>query len=424
MKQLFLLLPFFLANGFYVYGQTFVANYDETKIPPYQLPKVLSQADGSVITQIADWERRKVEIHDIFTQEVYGESPVWDGKVTATEISSNESALDGKAIQKEIKLTLERKGKSVDLFVLIFIPKQPMPAPMFLGLNFYGNHTLTDDETILVTQSWIRNNQDLSIENNRASAKSRGKRMANWPVKDMIAKGYGLASLYYGDIDPDFDDGFQNGVHSLYDDVRNAASWGSVAAWAWGLSRVMDYLVTLPEVDAEKVAVLGHSRLGKAALWAGATDHRFSMIISNNSGCGGAALSRRQFGETVGRINTSFPHWFIDAFKHYNEKEDKLPVDQHHLIALLAPRPVYIASGQDDLWADPRGEFLGGAEATPVFELYGKTGLSPAEFPPINQPVMRQIGYHIRSGGHGLLGYDWQQYLKFADMHWKEVFEN
>ncbi|HSI74440.1 MAG TPA: hypothetical protein VK957_01035 [Lunatimonas sp.] len=398
------------------YSQAFVPNYDETMIPSYTLPNVIAFEDGSVITNVADWARRRAAILDVFSKEVYGVSPEWDGEITATEVSSVES---GNIIQKEIKLTLQRKGKKVDLYMLLFLPRQGTPAPIFLGLNFYGNHTLSDDKQVLVTQSWIRDNKDLGIENNRASAQSRGMRTANWPAEEIVGRGYGLATLYYGDIDPDYDDGFQNGVHALYDHKRDESSWGSVAAWAWGLSRVMDYLVTLPEVDADKVAVLGHSRLGKAAIWAGATDQRFSMIISNNSGCGGAALSRRRFGETVGRINTSFPHWFADNFTQYNGREDELPVDQHQLLATLAPRPLYIASGEDDQWADPRGEFLGGVEASPVYELYQKTGMPTAAFPQVNHPVMGHIGYHVRSGGHGLLGYDWQQFLKFADMHWK-----
>lgn len=398
------------------YSQAFVPNYDEAKIPSYTLPPVLAFDDGSAVINMADWEKRREEILGVFSREVYGVSPEWDGEITSTEISLVEG---DKFIQKEIKLTLNRGEKAVELYVLLFLPRQQTPAPLFLGLNFYGNQTLADDNQVLVTQSWIRNNNDLGFENNRASDKSRGMRTANWPAEDIVEKGYGLASLYYGDIDPDFDDGFQNGVHALFDEKRDESSWGSIAAWAWGLSRVMDYLVTLPEVDADKVAVLGHSRLGKAAIWAGATDQRFSLIISNNSGCGGAALSRRRIGETVGRINTSFPHWFTDSFKRYNQREDELPVDQHQLLATLAPRPLYIASGADDQWADPRGEFLGGVEAYPVYELYQKSGIPTAEFPPVNQPVMGPIGYHIRSGGHGLLGYDWQQFLKFADMHWK-----
>lgn len=416
MKNLFLFLIINIVGNITAFSQAFVPNYDEAKIPSYTLPNVIAFEDGSVIKNVADWEKRRVEILNIFSKKVYGVSPDWDGEITATEVSSAER---DHFIRKEIKLTLHREGKTVDLYVLLFLPRQQTPAPIFLGLNFYGNHTLSDDNQVLVTQSWIRNNKDLSIENNRASEKSRGMRTASWPVEEIVGKGYGLASLYYGDIDPDFDDGFQNGVHGLFDEERDESSWGSIAAWAWGLSRVMDYLVTLPEVDADRVAVLGHSRLGKAAIWAGATDQRFSMIISNNSGCGGAALSRRRFGETVGRINSSFPHWFTDSFKQYNEREDELPIDQHQLLAVLAPRPLYIASGEDDQWADPKGEFLGGVEASPVYGLYQKTGIPTTKFPPTNQPVMGHIGYHMRTGGHGLLGYDWEQFLKFADMHWK-----
>lgn len=403
-----------------IQAQTFVPNYDETRVPLYTLPDPLRFENGEAVASKKDWERRREEIFGIFEREVFGVSPDWDGKMQVTEISRDDNALGGKAVRQEVKVSLMRNSRQVDLYVLTYLPKQVKKAPIFVGLNFYGNHALSLDEAILVTESWVRDNNDKGYQNNRASAESRGNDMKSWPLEDIVGRGYGLASLYYGDIDPDFDDGFENGVHALYDEQsRNDASWGSIAAWAWGLSRVVDYLESVKEIDKRRIAVIGHSRLGKAALWAAAVDSRFAMAISNNSGCGGAALSRRKFGETVARINTSFPHWFNDNFLKYNDNEDNLPIDQHQLISIIAPKPVYIASGEDDLWADPKGEFLSGVEATPVYRLLGKEGMPVNEMPLVNQPVMGTVGYHVRTGGHGLLAYDWQQYLDFADKHWK-----
>ena len=415
MKKVFI-LALFLFIMFHLSAQQFVANYDESKVPAYTLPDPLVFNDGSKVINKKDWDKRRTELLRIFENEVYGISPEWKGKLIASEISTNQNALDGKAIRREIKLTLRNGDKEADMVLLLYLPRSSKPVPLFLGYNFGGNHTVTDEPDISITTSWLRNNNQTGVINNRASEAGRGKAVSNWQVKEIISRGYGLATLYYGDVDPDFDDGFRNGVYALYNQPADKTSWGSIAAWAWGLSRVMDYLETNQAIDSKKVIVMGHSRLGKTALWAGVTDKRFAMVISNNSGCGGAALSKRIYGETVGSINSSFPHWFCDNFNKYNEKEETLPVDQHELIALIAPRPVYVASAEEDQWADPKGEFLSCVNASPVYVLLGKKGFPASKMPAVNSPVVGTIAYHIRSGGHDVKLYDWQQYLDFADL--------
>jgi hypothetical protein len=398
-------------------------NYDESKVPDYSLPEVLVTQDGKDVTTPAMWrQQRRPEILGLFEQQMYGRAPGKPGRLEFRNLAVDEKALGGKATRKQVTLVVGNRGKEVEMELLVYLPNDvPRPAPVFLGLNFYGNQTVHADPAIRLHKSWVRNSEKFGITENRATEASRGVREHRWPVEAILDGGYGLATMYYGDIDPDFDDGFQNGVHPLFYEPGQQEpkpdEWASIAAWAWGLGRAMDYLQTDDDVDNDRVAVMGHSRLGKTSLWAGAQDERFALVISNNSGCGGAALSRRAFGETLKIINRAFPHWFCDNFNKYSGNEQALPVDQHMLIALAAPRPVYVASAKEDRWADPRGEFLAAKHAEPVYELLGAGSMAADEMPPVEQPVRSRIGYHIRRGKHDVTLYDWQQWMKFADKH-------
>lgn len=405
-------------------ADTIPINEDESKVPPYTLPDPLLSVSGKKIGNAEEWLRvRRPELLELFRAHVYGRNPETSPRAAAPVVSTGRGALGGKANRKlvRIPLTADPQGPGMDL-LLYLPPSATGPVPTFLGLNFGGNHTLTADPEVPLTTRWVPNSAKTGVTNHTAGEASRGSDAAAWPVERILERGYALATVYYGDLEPDHPNGWKDGIRGTLarggtNHVFGPEEWGAIGAWAWGLSRVMDYLETDSAVDGKRVAVMGHSRLGKTALWAGAQDPRFAVVISNQSGEGGAALARRWFGETVWRINTSFPHWFCGRFKDYNQNVTALPVDQHELIALSAPRPVYVGSAEEDRWADPLGEFLSAKNAEPVYALLGQPGLGVAAQPPVNTPVGGTLGYHIRTGAHALLAYDWEQYLNFADRH-------
>ena len=364
---------------------------------------------------LKEWKKvHRPAIMDFFLTDVYGHYPQKQVTPRFELLEQSDKALGGKAVRKQVAIHLD--GMDTPILLLIYQPagvKGKVPA--FVGMNFKGNHQVNIDPEIIISDNAPKG-KDLGTDAPRGAASSR------WPLEEIVGAGYAVATIYRGDVDPDHDDGFKNGIHPLFyragQTKPDAEEWGTIGAWAWGLSRVMDYLEQDKSIDHKRVAVIGHSRLGKTALWAGATDERFAIAISNDSGCGGAALSARKVGETVAKINKSFPHWFCDNYNKYNDNEEALLVDQQGLIALIAPRPVYVASATEDEWADPEGEFLSALYASPVYELYGKKGLAVSSMPKPEQPSIEgYVGYHIRTGKHDITLYDWQQYIKFANQH-------
>jgi hypothetical protein len=368
---------------------------DAPDMPAYTLPDPLTAADGRKIATADDWKTsRRPEILELFRKHVYGRVPATAYQKSFKVVNEDPKAMDGAATLKQVEITISAGGNSLVIHLSLFVPnKVPKPVPAFLLIC------------------------NRSPENIDPTRKTKSE---FWPAEEVIARGYAIAAFCNADVDPDKHDGFKDGIHGLLDGGnRPPDAWGTIAAWAWGASRCMDYFETDKDIARDKVAVVGHSRGGKTALWAGAEDQRFAIACSNDSGCGGAALSRRKTKEkeTVAKINKSFPHWFNENFKSFGGREEALPVDQHMLIALIAPRAVCVASAEQDLWADPRGEFTSISLAGPVYQLFGKQGLGESpKMPAIGEPLHGDgAHYHIREGKHNLTLFDWQCYMDFAD---------
>jgi hypothetical protein len=397
-------------------------NYDEAKVPAYTLPDALLLANGQKVADAATWKsKRRPELIALYEDNVYGHSAPVPKGVRYVVRDNTPGALEGLATRKQIGVLLNGREDGPRIELLIYIPtKHTGRVPAFLGLNFSGNETVNADPAILQARP-------VTPLAPGASPPPRGSSASSWAVESIVGKGFALATAFYGDIEPDRVDGRKNGVRGTFaidgkvltpgTAPQVPGEWGAIGAWAWGLSRALDYLGTDPDIDATRVAVMGHSRLGKAAVWAGARDERFAMVISVQSGEGGVAITRRQFGETIARINTRFPHWFCDRYKTYNGREDALPVDAHELVALVAPRPMYVSSATEDLWSDPRGEFLAAVNADPVYRLLGTDGFGVTEMPPPDRSVGKTVAYHNRTGKHSVTSADWEHYLNFASRH-------
>ncbi|MFO7698688.1 MAG: acetylxylan esterase [Anaerolineae bacterium] len=396
---------------------------DEALVPEYTLPDPLVCGDGTPVTDAQTWfSRRRPEVYRLFEEQVFGRSPERPVAMRWEVTSAAADALDGRATRKEISL-YPTGGAAPRIDVLLYVPNQRFgPAPAIVGLNYIGNQSVIADPGITLYEGWVPDVARLGVGGvvgNRATEATRGAMPNSMPVERMLERGYAVATLCCGDLAPDSEDVYSRALFPAYyppgQTEPAADEWGVLAAWAWGMCRALDYLVTDPDVDATRIIAHGTSRLGKTALWAGALDERWAMILPNESGCGGAAISRRRFGETVARITTTFPRWFCANFARYGDNEDAMPFDQHMLIALSAPRSVYIASAEDDLWSDPRGEFLGALGAGPVYQLLGADGLGATEWPAVHAPVHSTLAYHLRAGGHGINAWDWEQFLDWAD---------
>lgn len=394
-------------------------NYEEANVKPYALPDPLVHTNGKVVNSAEDWiKRKRPEILDWYQRAQFGKAPGIPAGFRAVVTDQGTPVFGGKAIRKQVTLYLYEKSEEPKIDLALYLPAQQAgPAPVLVRLSFFANATTIDDSDLQKDSVWN------SKEKIKVAAASFRQDMA-FPVEEFIEAGIGVVSLYYGDIEPDFKEGIQYGIRSRFlphDATTFAADeWGAISAWAWGLSRVMDYLEKDKDVDSKKVAINGHSRLGKTVLYAGANDPRFSIVIPSCSGEGGAALSRRNYGETIAHLvaPTRYAYQFSANYSQYQDDPSTMEVDSHMLISLIAPRPILLITGDSDKWSDPKGEFLAAVAAGPVYRLFGKKDLGTDTLPPLDKPILHDVGFLIHKGGHQVLPQDIHTMITFMKKHW------
>ncbi len=382
-----------------------------------EFPDPLKMQDGSKVVSKDEWlKKRKPELRKLFESHVYGKYPVVKTAITSKVLFEDSKAFDGLGTVREVEVSLGIEG-APPLRVLLAIPNEypRFGAPVFVGLNFHGNHAILDDERIAIPTSWMYPNAPGAKEN-KATAAGRGKDKNIWPIEQILKAGYAVVTCTSGDIDPDEKDK-RGGVRPALGKLEPKADTATIMAWAWGLHRLVDFTEMQPEFNPKRIAVFGHSRLGKTALLAGAFDDRIACVFPHQAGCGGTGPSRHDDpkAESVKRITTAFPHWFNKSFAENAESLDKVPVDQHGLLAMCAPRPVFYSNAKDDLWANPSGQFEMMKRATPVYELLGVKGLETEAMPEIGKPVESRLGYWMREGKHETNPDDWKAMIRFAD---------
>lgn len=383
-------------------------NYTESQVGAYRLPDALQLGNGKPVRDAKTWTTtRRPEIVQLFEENQYGRAPQRPAKMSFDVFDKGTPAFEGKAVRRQVTIhfTEAKSGPKLDL--LLYLPANANKrVPVLLNIAFTANSNMVEDPGVKQGEVWSR-------EKKRVPA-STGRRFGSLKVLPFLEAGIGVATFYYGDVEPDFAGGEAFGVRGIF-----KGSWGAIGAWAWGMSRALDYLETDAGVDAKRVAITGVSRLGKTVMWAGAADPRFAAVIASCSGEGGAALSRRNYGETIAHLvePTRYPYQFTANYAKYGSRVSEFPVDANLLVALIAPRPLLLQTGNTDKWSDPMGEFLAAVAAGPVYRLLGKQDLGADTLPPPGTAILNTLGYIMHDGGHGTVPSDWDVYLQFLKKH-------
>lgn len=397
-------------------------NYDESKAGDWKsmLPDLLTLDNGRKVTTSRQWyNQRRPEVLKAVEENQFGKWPARRPGVRY-EISED-SGLDGAAVRRQLTMYFSKDADSPRAEVLIYLPKDAeAPVPLLLNLSFTPNNLTVADPGIKPGRRWDAAGRRYVEAETPADGPKHG---LDSTIRKFLDAGYGFATVCYTDFEPDAPGAAVYGVRGLFikegQDGPADDEWGAVSAWAWGVSNIIDYFEKDEDIDASRIALTGCSRLGKTTLWAGARDSRIAVVIPSCSGEGGAALSRRNFGETVAHLTeaTRYPYQFAGNYAGWAADVDGMPMDAHFLIALIAPRPLLLSTGSTDNWSDPRGEFLAAVEAGPVYELLGRDDLGTNVMPAAETPIFNTLGYVMHEGGHGVLPQDWDYYLEFLKLY-------